>query len=206
MESNQNYLEDLRLIKKVMEESSRFISLSGMSGLFAGLTALAGAAVAAFPILKGHVIMTRDQMTTLTGTQVTQLLLDAGIVLILALGGSVYFAWRKSVGQGLRIWTPVSRKFLINLMIPLITGGIIITILIHRGNPEYIVPSMLVFYGLALASSGKLTFSEVFYLGLIEIATGLLAFVFVDYWIYFWGFGFGLMHIVYGLLVYRKYR
>ena len=206
MESNQNYLEDLRLIKKVMEESSRFISLSGMSGLFAGLTALAGAAVAAFPILKGHVIMTRDQMTTLTGTQVTQLLLDAGIVLILALGGSVYFAWRKSVGQGLRIWTPVSRKFLINLMIPLITGGIIITILIQRGNPEYIVPSMLVFYGLALASSGKLTFSEVFYLGLIEIATGLLAFVFVDYWIYFWGFGFGLMHIVYGLLVYRKYR
>ncbi len=206
MESNPNYLEDLRLIKKVMEESSRFISLSGISGLFAGLTALAGAAVAAFAILNGNVMLTGDQLTELSGNQGTMLLVDAFVVLIVALGGAILFSWRKSVRRGLRIWTPVSRKFLVNLAVPLITGGLFIIILIQRGNAEYVIPSMLVFYGLALVNSAKFTFSEVFYLGLTEILSGLLASVFVSYWIWFWCLGFGLMHIIYGLLVYRKYR
>jgi hypothetical protein len=204
MESNPNYLEDLRLIKKVMEESSRFISLSGISGIFAGLIALAGAA-AAFAILNGNFQLT-GPLNELSANHASMLLADAAIVLLLALGASVLFSWRKSVRHQLRIWTPVSRKFLINLAVPLITGGLFIIILIQRGNAEYVVPSMLLFYGLALVNSGKFTFSEVFYLGLIEIVAGLLASVFTDLWIWFWCFGFGLMHIVYGLLVFRKYK
>lgn len=206
MESNPNYLEDLRIIKKVMEESSRFISLSGISGLFAGLTALAGALVAVFAILKGKVLLPGDQMLDLTTRQGSLLLIDAFIVLGLAVGGSVFFSYRKSIRNGLRIWTPVSRKFLINLTVPLLTGGLFVVILIARSNPELIIPSMLIFYGLSLVNAAKFTFSEVFYLGLIEILTGLLSSLFIRYGIYFWCFGFGLMHIVYGLLVYRKYR
>jgi hypothetical protein len=65
---------------------------------------------------------------------------------------------------------------------------------------------MLIFYGLALVNAGKFTYSEVFYLGLTEIITGLFAAVFPEYGILFWAFGFGLLHIIYGLLMYRKYE
>ena len=60
MENQSEYIEDLRIIKKVMEESSRFLSLSGLSGIFAGLIAIAGAAVAVFVFLDGGLILSDD--------------------------------------------------------------------------------------------------------------------------------------------------
>ena len=48
--------EDLQAIREIMERSSKFLSLSGLSGIFAGVCALIGAAIAWFIILNpGHV-------------------------------------------------------------------------------------------------------------------------------------------------------
>lgn len=43
---NENYIDDLKEIRSMMEKSSRFISLSGLSGVSAGIVALAGAVMA----------------------------------------------------------------------------------------------------------------------------------------------------------------
>jgi hypothetical protein len=210
MDSNSNYTEDLKIIKKVMEESSRFLSLSGLSGLFAGLIAFAGATVAYFTILKSKILLTDDNFTDLTIKELrilkTELIADLVLVLILAIGVSLYFSYRKSLRQGLKIWTPVSKRLLINMLIPLVTGGIFIIILYIQNQWQFIIPAMLLFYGLALVNAGKFTYSEVFYLGLIEIVTGLFCAIFPVYGLFFWCFGFGLLHIGYGIIMYRKYE
>lgn len=104
------------------------------------------------------------------------------------------------------MWTPVSRRLLLNLFIPLGTGAFFIFILYLESQWQLMVPAMLIFYGLALISAGKFTYNEVFYLGLAELATGFLAALYQGAPVLFWVLGFGLLHIVYGLIMYRKYQ
>jgi hypothetical protein len=179
-----------------MEESSRFLSLSGLSGIVAGILALLGGIIAHFLILHNQ----DDSVLKY------QLIAIALMVLILALAGSFYFSIRTARIKGHKIWTPVSRRLLLNLFIPLIAGGFFILILYVGEQWQLIVPTMLIFYGLSLVSAGKFTYSEVFYLGLAELITGLLAALFKESFILFWILGFGFLHIVYGLIMYRKYQ
>jgi hypothetical protein len=210
MENGQNYSEDIKTIKKIMEESSRFLSLSGLSGLFTGLIAILGGCIAQFVILKTGSYGISDLLSRITGEQLaTQKLLlfaDAAAVLILALIGSLYFSFRKAKLKVQKIWTPVSRRMLLNLSIPLISGAFFILIFYLENQWQFIIPSMLVFYGLALIGAGKFTYSEVFYLGIAELLTGFLSAVFQEYSVFFWIFGFGFLHIGYGLFMYRKYE
>jgi len=210
MDSKSNYFEDLKVIKKVMEESSRFLSLSGLSGIFAGIIALIGAAIAILGFMNGGILFVDGYTTGMSSHDIavlkSEFFIDAILVLIFALAFSFFFSIRKSASKGLKMWTPVSRRLLINLMIPLFTGGILIPILYFQDQWQFIIPLMLIFYGLALVNAGKFTYNEVFYLGLSEIITGLVSAVFPVYGLFFWCFGFGLLHIAYGLIMYRKYE
>jgi hypothetical protein len=210
MDNKTSYLEDLKVIRKVMEDSSRFLSLSGISGIAAGLIALIGAAIAYFVILKTGTITYDEYFRSLsikeTGILRLQLMADGLVVLVLAVGTSLYFSIQKAKKTGVKIWTPVSRRMLVNLLIPLFSGGVIIIALMVHGQGWLIVPTMLVFYGLSLVNAGKFTFSEVFYLGLTEILTGLVSAFIPDYGIYFWAFGFGILHITYGLIMFGRYE
>lgn len=210
MESKPDYIEDLKVIKKVMEESSRFLSLSGLSGLFAGLIALTGIVVIVFAFLNGSFLLDSGYLSGLNEQESAALKVNlsvaSGIVLILAIGVSVYYSYRKASHGGLKIWTPASKRFLINFLVPLITGGIFILILTIQNTWQLIIPAMLIFYGLALVSAGKFTYGELFYLGILEIITGLVSSIFPAYGLFFWCFGFGILHITYGIIMYRKYE
>jgi hypothetical protein len=210
MENEQNYSEDIKTIKKIMEESSRFLSLSGLSGLIAGIIAVVGGCIAQFVILKIGSHGISGLLSRITGEELAnrKLLLsaDAAAVLILALLISVYFSVRKAKIKMQKIWTPVSRRMLLNLSIPLISGAFFILVFYLDNQWQFIIPSMLVFYGLALINAGKFTYSEVFYLGIAELLTGFLSAVFQEFSIFFWIFGFGFLHIGYGLFMYRKYE
>jgi hypothetical protein len=202
--------EDLRAIREIMERSSRFLSLSGLSGIFAGICAMAGAAIAWFFILdSGHVIydeyIGKGTGSLLSGIKF-YLSLDAFFVLVLALFGAVYFSVRKSKKAGERLWTNSTRRLLIHLLIPLVSGGIFILILVLQNIPELVASAMLIFYGLSLVNAGKFTFGEIHYLGLTEIILGILAGVFTKYNLLLWTAGFGLMHIIYGTVMYFRYE
>jgi hypothetical protein len=210
MENNSNSIEDIRTIRRIMEESSRFLSLSGLSGVFAGVFAIAGALVAYFLILNSGSIHYAEYVRSLSINETTtirwQLIADAAIVLSLAILSSLFLSFRKAKHAGKNFWTPVSKRLLINLLIPLITGGIFIIILMGHNNISLIVPCMLIFYGLSLVSAGKFTYNEILYLGILEIIIGLVSAIFPDQSLLFWVFGFGILHIIYGLLMYRKYE
>lgn len=198
MDTKADYSDDIKTIKRIMEESSRFLSLSGLSGIFAGLLAFAGGIIAQFWILNKSI----SELSSIK----SQLAIDAIIVLVLALSGALYFSFRTTQKKGQKFWTPVSRRLLINLLIPLFSGAFFILILYIGNQWQLIVPVMLIFYGLALINAGKFTYSEVFYLGLAELFTGFLAAIFQEAPIFFWILGFGLLHLIYGLVMYRKYK
>jgi hypothetical protein len=210
MENKTDYSEDLKTIKKIMEESSRFLSLSGLSGLLAGLSAIAGGCIVQFGILKNKTFFTAGSLSSLSVNEIStikvRLLITALLVLIFSLTGAFYFSYRKARLKGQKIWTPVSKRLLLNLCIPLIAGGFFILILYSAAQWLLIVPAMLIFYGLALISAGKFTYNEVFYLGLAELLTGFLSAIFQEFTLFFWILGFGFLHIGYGLFMYRKYE
>jgi hypothetical protein len=210
MKNDSKSIEDIKEIRKIMEESSRFLSLSGLSGIFAGVTAIAGALFAYFYILDNGSIHLDEYFRSLSEKEIFslrwQLISDAAIVLVLSVLFSLYFSTKKAKRDGKKSWTPVSKRLLINLLIPLVTGGVFIIVLVVQNNIQLVVPCFLIFYGLALVNAGKFTFGEIFYLGLLEIIAGLVS-AFVPGWgLIFWIFGFGVLHIIYGLVMYRKYE
>jgi len=210
MKSETESIEDIKAIRKIMEDSSRFLSLSGHSGVFAGILAIAGALVAWFFILVNESYRFTDYIGRLTEESFIShrwlLLADAGAVLLLSVMFAVYFSIRKARRDGKAIWNPVSRRLLINLFIPLTTGGIFIIAILMQGYLQLAVPCFLIFYGLALVNAGKFTIGEVLYLGILEIITGLVSVVVPGWDLIFWVFGFGILHIFYGLAMYRKYK
>ena len=210
MKKETNSIEDIKTIRKIMEESSRFLSLSGLSGVFAGITAITGALVAYFFILNNGSIHYDEYFRSLSAKETLvlrwQLMADAALVLVLSVLFALYFSFKKARHDGKNVWTPVSRRLLINLLIPLITGGVFIIVLLFQNHIQLIVPGFLIFYGLALVNAGKFTYGEIFYLGILEIIIGLVSAFFPGWGLIFWILGFGILHIIYGLVMYRKYE
>ena len=206
MSEQQQSLEAIRDIKKMMERSSRFISLSGLSGVSAGIFALIGAWFANKTINEyygryegrgGYDAADFRQL-------VWSLLVLAMAVLAGALLSALFFTWRKARRNNLPIWDHTSRKLLINLFIPIIVGGVFVFGLLHYNDWRFIAPACLVFYGLALVNASKYTLSEIRYVGMIEIVLGLVNMWWIGYGLHFWAVGFGIVHIVYGMLMWWK--
>ncbi len=211
MNSNQEQIQHLSEIRNLMERSSRFISLSGLSGISAGIIALVGAAVAFFYLdyderyfnINRYFI---DGLDSLFQSKTGFLIADALIILILALGSGIYFTTRKARRNNLKVWDSTTKRLLANVFIPLSAGGIFCLALLYNGIFFLVAPSTLVFYGLALLHASKYTLPDIRILGISEIITGLAASFFVGYGLLFWAFGFGLLHILYGTLMFCRYE
>ena len=201
----EKYIEDLREIKEIMNRSSRFISLSGLSGVSTGLVALAGVYVAYLTFFKNKNILLYDSID-LDSKAITHLLLIALATLIIAIASAFFFTQRKTKNRNENILNNSARELLINLIIPLAAGGLLCLMLLFKGFVGFLPPLTLMFYGLALVNSSKYTFPEIRTLGIIEIAIGLLAFQFIKYGLGFWAIGFGIIQIIYGVIVQKKYK
>jgi len=210
--SKQQHIDTLQEIRSLMERSSRFISLSGLSGIFAGIWALAGAAAAyiyldIMPFDRYKFYYTVIEQGRQWGISFEQFFaLDALIVLVGALGSGVYFSTRRAKRKGQKIWDPVTRRLLIELAIPLFTGGVFCLILLYHGAIGFVAPTTLVFYGLALVNASKYTLPDIRLLGISEIVLGLIAMFRIGNGLECWAAGFGLLHIIYGAMMYYKYE
>ncbi|MDP2887979.1 MAG: hypothetical protein Q8P34_03310 [Bacteroidota bacterium] len=208
--NSTNPKEDLQAIREIMERSSKFLSLSGLSGVFAGVCALIGAAVAWLIILDSGNVRYDEYMRSLGASPTASirlyLAIDALLVLGFAILGAAYFSFRKAKKAGQRFWTNSTKRLVGHLLIPLVAGGIFAIILIFRNSIELVASVMLIFYGLSLVNAGKFTLGEIHYLGLTEIVLGILAGIFINHGLLFWVVGFGVMHIVYGTVMYYKYE
>lgn len=204
MANQQEQLDALSDIRKMMDRSSRFISLSGLSGVFAGFTGLVGAYMAHQELVK---YANGDYGTDIVELEANLIKLGAAVLMVAVIGG-LLFTLRQSRKKKLPFWDKTSKNLLINLAIPLVAGGFYILSLLFAEVASYgmIAPTCLVFYGLALVNASKYTYSDIRYLGIIEIILGIIALFNIGYGLYFWAFGFGVLHIFYGLIMYFKYE
>ncbi|WP_461638633.1 hypothetical protein [Labilibaculum euxinus] len=203
--NQQKYIEDLKNIKEMMNKSSKFISLSGLSGISAGIIALIGAYFAWITIYSktGYQDFNR---TLLNNNQLIELLTIGTVTLLLALSFGLFFTRLKTKKLKQKVWDSQTKTLLINLLIPLLSGGIFCVLLLIKGYIGLIAPLTLLFYGLALVNASKYTISEIRSLGMLEILLGLTATYFIGYGLIFWCIGFGLLHIIYGVIMEIKYK
>ncbi len=202
------HLDTLADIRQLMERSSKFLSLSGLSGVSAGVVALVGAGVAYLRLHTGELASYDVALPTLPDVRAERvlfLLADAVVVLVLAVGLGVFFTVRKAKRQGLSVWNPASQRLLGALVVPLVVGGIFCLGLLRYGLLDIAVAATLVFYGLALLNASKFTVRDLYWLGLCEMALGLFSLFFTGYNLLVWAIGFGLLHIGYGTAMYLKY-
>lgn len=206
MDQEVDYLKDISQIKDMMQRSSRFISLSGLSGVMAGIYALGGAFWAHRVLSAGSVKLSSDHVRLALGDQFWTLVVIALVVLVLALSTGIWLTTRRAKQQGMKVWDDTARRLIVNLAIPLVSGGLFCLILLKWNIVGAIAPVMLIFYGLSLVNASKYTLTDIRYLGLSEIVLGLIAAWFMGYGLLFWAIGFGVLHILYGSLMYFKYE
>lgn len=205
MNSKEQNLETLSEIRSMMDRSSRFISLSGWSGILAGISALIGAWFAKrkinvfFEESFGKADPCHDCLRN-------DLLLIAAIVFLAALTGALLFTYLKSRKDGIAIWGKTAKRLMWNTLLPMVAGGFVLWRMIDLRQFELVAPASLIFYGLALVNGSKFTVGEVRFLGYAIIATGIFNLWAIEYGLESWAFGFGLLHIIYGFTMWLKYE
>ena len=205
MDNKISDLDTLKDIKRIMERSSRFISLSGWSGIAAGFCALIGAFLGWYRL---HKYYTVEYITSNPCRECLKrdLIIIAGIVFIAALVFASLFTFSKSKKEGVAFWGNTARRLLWNTLVPMLVGAAVLLRFIDLGFYEFISPLSLIFYGLALVNGSKYTLGEVKYLGYAEIGIGLINLWFYSDGLICWTIGFGIFHIVYGLTMWWKYE
>ncbi|AHF16626.1 hypothetical protein [Niabella soli] len=202
-----NPKDDLQHIRQMMERSSRFISLNGLSGVAAGIIALIGAFIASKLLQQQGVnYLPGEGYYGYTYDLGIRLLILAIIILVAAVGAGILLTVQKTKKQGLKIWTSTTQRLLVQLFLPLAAGGLFCLALFYHDLFGLIAPATLLFYGLALINASKYTYSDIQYLGICEVFLGLIASFIPGYGLVFWALGFGVLHIIYGLLMYKKYK
>lgn len=188
-------LNDLSRIRSLMEKSTRFISISGNSGILVGVYAL---------LVSGYLISEYGTAVDVSGGIAKPALLALGLLLASVVTGLV-LARNKARRSRQPVWNVTSRSLLNAIVMPLAAGGIFAAGLAAQEVYFAIIPVFLIFYGMALFSGSFYTFREIRYIGVLEVVLGLLALWFPEYGLLFFATGFGVLHIIYGIVINKKY-
>ncbi|MBA3665167.1 MAG: hypothetical protein H0W61_13290 [Bacteroidetes bacterium] len=218
MENNQQHLEALQDIRQMMKQSNRFLSLSGLSGIFAGIYALIGAYLGMNVIndfvdpSRGNLYSDVESVYSVSGRAYGHMLFMCAficaMVLILSILTALLFSGRKAKRNGYKLFDHTAWRLLINMLIPLAAGGVFCLAMLYHGRSFVLLvsPAMLIFYGLALVNGSKYTLHDIRYLGCLQITLGIVASFYLKYGLFFWALGFGVLHIIYGAFMWFKYE
>lgn len=189
----EEQLEALSGIRNLMERSSRYLPLSGKAGVAIGVLAVLCTLIA-----NAYFSIRQDNLK--------QLVFLFGALFIVCMVIEILMAERNAKQKGVPAWDAIAQRFLINLFIPMLVGGIYCFALIQQQLLVLVLPATLIFYGLALINSSRYTIEDIRYLGFAELILGLVASFIPEYGLLAWGIGFGLLHVLYGVIIYFKYE
>ncbi len=197
--------QELAEIKSMMERSTRFLSLSGLAGILAGTFAITAAALAYYWIYYPNFPLGAPMEIENSDEIFFKILPIAIILLVFSVSTAWFLSSKKSIKQSTKIWTPAGKRFIQAFAIPLVVGGVFCLALVYHGYLEIIAPATLIFYGLGLANASQFTLGDIKYLGYCQLGLGILALFFPGFQFLAWSLGFGVLHIVYGSVMYYKY-
>lgn len=200
MKDKKDYIEDISNIRNIMERSAKFKSLSGLSGILAGIYGLLAA------ILAYYLLNFKPDTIQYNISNISEMLILSLATLFLALSTAMILAYRNSKKRNEKTWNLSAKNLLINLSLPLTIGAIMVFYL-HKNNMNgLIVPFTLIFYGMGIFNASKFSYSILASLGILECTLGLLSIFFISYSVLFWALGFGLLNIAFGIYIYYKYE
>lgn len=200
MKLENDYLKDIQEIRSMMERSSKFLSLSGLSGVMAGIYALLAAYIAK------NTFQFNPQEFGYSTNNIFSLGILGCITLLISISTAILLSYRKANKKNESIWNHIAKRMALSMIIPLGVGGVFILICILKQYHGLIIPSSLFFYGLSLVNASNFTYADVRSLGILQIILGLLSAYFTEYSLLMWSLGFGIIHIIYGIYIYYKYE
>ena len=181
-------IEDLRFIRRTMESASAFTAVPGWGGVLMGVTAL----LAAFAASR---MPTVELWLTIWFGECALAVLIGGREMV-----------RKAAAAGMPLLTGPGRRFLLGLCPPLL-AGVPLTVAFYRADLIHLLPALgLLLYGAGAVTGGAFSVRIVPLMGLGFMTVGTVA-VFTPP---SWGdailaFGFGVLHIVFGWIIARRY-
>ena len=181
-------MDNLRFIRETMERSKVFTSVPGYGGALMGATAI------------GAAIIAHNQ--PLVGNWLIVWLVEAGLAFIIGL----FALWQKSKNAGESLASVPARKFASAFAPPLVAGIILTALFYYRGFFPFLPCVWLTLYGTAVVTGGAYSVRIVPIVGWIFVALGAVAaFAPASWGNLLMALGFGVMHIVFGLIVARRY-
>lgn len=189
-------LASVNEIKELMERSSKFISLSGIASILAGIYALIGAYVVKY-------VLTSDMETS---ARREFMIIAAFLVLSASAVTACLLSYYKSKKIRQKFFSRLTYRTLWNFSLPMLTGGILVISILVHGYYDILSTTMLLVYGLTLVNVSKFTYSSIAWLGYAFICLGIVDCFWDGHGLLFWTLGFGGFHILYGILFYSHYE
>ena len=180
-------MDNLKYIRETMERSTAFTGISGWGLVGIGVSAMAASYIAA------RQPSFRNWMAVWLG--------EAVVALLIA-GWSID---RKARAANLPLLSGPGRKVAYSLTPPLVAGGLI-TIVLYRSGLTNAIPGVwLLLYGTGVITGGMFSVSAVPVMGLCFMALGAIACLLPDFSNWLMAAGFGGLHIVFGVIIARRY-
>ena len=181
-------IDNLRFIRETMERSTHFTAVPGYGGVLMGVTATAAAYIALQqPYHRDWLII-----------WITEAFLAFAIGLLAM--------WQKSKIAGESLISAPARKFAFSFAPPLVAGVALTLGLWRYGHYETMPAAWMLLYGSAVVTGGAFSVKIVPVMGWLFIAAGAAAFALpASYGNYLMGASFGIMHIVFGAVIARRY-
>jgi hypothetical protein len=181
-------MDNLRYIRETMERSQSFTAVSGVGGVLMGLIALGATFLAV-----------RSETTE---AWVTVWMSAA----VLSLGIALVAMTMKARAAGGSLLVGAGRKFAWNLTPPLLVGGLLTVAMTQMGAATLLPGVWLLLYGTGVVTGGAFSVRVVPLMGLAFMLVGAAALFAPAAWgNLFMAGGFGLLHIVFGIVIWRKH-
>lgn len=194
---NKEALNTLNDIKEMMERSSKFKAISGLSIIIIGILASLVSVYIYFFLGDYHINTPAKWRTTV---------IIAIALLVVAFTTVFVMSYLKAKRLNLRFtFDTTMRRLLLNFFIPMVAGGLLCIALLTQQHYGLVSSITLIFYGLALINCSHFSYHELRYLGYAELVLGLIDCFMVDYAVLTWFLGFGVFHIIFGIIFMLKY-
>jgi hypothetical protein len=205
MKNHEEQLAAIQEMRDLMDQASQFKSISGLSGILAGFLSLI--CIYVTYLLTGISLLDSEALERIWHSQDQVWVISLfGLLVGACVSIGIFMAVRKARNVDRPIWDHAAKRLLFSLAIPVLVGGFFSLLLLRLGLVSLLAPVTLLFYGMGLLNSSKYTLRAVQTVGFLFILLGLLATACLEYGLLIWTMGFGLVHIVYGFIIYIRYE
>ena len=187
VEIQDSAIDNLRFIRRTMEQAGSFTAVPGIGGIWMGLTALAAAWV-----------------TRRWANPEISLLIwfaEAGVALAIGIAGAAI--------KSRRVETPLlsgpGRKFVAGFAPPMLAGAALTWVLFAAGSYAFLPGVWLLLYGAAVLAGGAASVKVVPLMGACFMAVGVAALLAPAAGPLLLAAGFGGLHLVFGTVIAVKY-